>query len=349
MLHMFKIFLPAFALFSLVGTVNHQEEIDSKTKDAIDKGLEWLSRNQNRDGSFGNGNANMAATAFAGLAFLSGGHTPTRGPYADNVKKAVEYMLKHVSKEGYINEGVARRGAGGSGMHGHGYAVLFLASVYGMAGPEYDSSELKEKLTKAIKLTEKSQTKDGGWYYEPKQQVDEGSVTITQVSALRAARNAGISVNLEVIKKALKYITTTTNEQGWTQYQFSGKNANGQSVALTAAGAAVLTYLGEYKNKKLDKMLNNIMKNLPGKSQLNTGFYFYGNLYMAIATHQSGSKFWDAYFTAAKKEMFKMQSNDGGFKTGEGASYGPAFSTGIALMILQMPYRYLPIFQSASE
>ena len=36
-------------------------------------------------------------------------------------------------------------------------------------------------------------------------------MTITQVQALRAARNAGIAVPKEAIKKAVKYLEESTN------------------------------------------------------------------------------------------------------------------------------------------
>ena len=46
----------------------------------------------------------------------------------------------------------------------------------------------------AIVLISRSQSRDGGWLYTPDDAGDEGSVTITQVQALRACRDAGISV-----------------------------------------------------------------------------------------------------------------------------------------------------------
>ncbi len=341
-----KLFLIAIvALF--FSSSAFQDEVDSKVKDSVDRGLAWLARSQNKDGSFGNGTASVAATALAGLAFLAGGITPERGQHAESVKSAVSFILKCVSKEGYINErGIGR---GGSGMHGHGFAVLFLASVYGMTGRDYDTGELKEKLKRAIKLSEKCQSQSGGWFYEPQSLTEEGSVTITQVAGLRAARNAGLSVDEKVVKKAIDYILGTTTDAGWVQYNWGSKGGGMQSVTLTAKGASVLVFLGKYRGeKKLTAMLDNILKNLTGKGR--RGFYWLTKFFMSIATHQAGGEYWNKFWDYARKDILSKQASDGGWKSeSESQQYGPAFGTALALLVLQMPYRYLPIFQSAAE
>ena len=147
-----------------------QEEITPQARSTIEKGLVWLHRNQARSGSYGNGSAPVATTAIVGMAFLAGGHLPGRSKYGENILDGVRFLLKMTSRKGYINEGQAR-GMGGSGMHGHGYAALFLAEVYGMCsgmeGFRHDNleEELKEKLTLAIRIIENSQCANGGWNY----------------------------------------------------------------------------------------------------------------------------------------------------------------------------------------
>ena len=47
---------------------------------------------------------------------------------------------------------------------------------------------------------------------------DEGAVTITQVQALRACRNAGISIPTKVINKAVKYVVDSANPDGGIRY-----------------------------------------------------------------------------------------------------------------------------------
>ena len=59
------------------------EMVTEQTDRAIKTGLAWLSRNQNADGSYGNGTyrGNIAVTSLAGLAFMASGSSPGRGPY----------------------------------------------------------------------------------------------------------------------------------------------------------------------------------------------------------------------------------------------------------------------------
>ena len=73
-------------------------------------------------------------------------------------------------------------------MYGHGFATLFLAEVYGM----HPDPDLRQKLVKAVKLIINTQNDEGGWRYQPERREADISVTICQVMALRAARNAGI-------------------------------------------------------------------------------------------------------------------------------------------------------------
>lgn len=72
------------------------------------------------------------------------------------------------------------------------------AEVYGM----YPDSMVRDKLKAAVKLIVSTQNDEGGWRYEPKRQDADISVTICQVMALRAARNAGIDVAIKSLAGA---------------------------------------------------------------------------------------------------------------------------------------------------
>lgn len=336
-------------------------EIDRRTRDAVDRGLEWLRKTQSQSsGAWSSGNAPVATTAIAGMAFLAGGHLPRRSRYGECVLLAVRFLLR-ISKgrDGYINEGQGR-GIGGSGMHGHGYATLFLAEVYGMCaglgGFNQDDleEELKDRLTRAVQLICRAQCANGGWNYEPNPSYDEGSVTVTQVQALRAARNAGIKVDLRAIEKAVDYINKSTDNNGQTRYSLT--SGGHTSFALTAAGMSCLNFLGQYDSEKIKKGLDFLHRSLPGQggNQSNMGawggWYFYGNYYASLAMYQAREpKYWKAWYPAVRDDLLRNQSPDGSWKNAESATYGPAFGTGFALQILQIPSRYLPIYQSGRD
>ena len=136
-----------------------QEFITPETQKAIDRGIVFLSNRQHPEGSFGSGSSykrNVAVTSLAGMAFLSAGHVPGRGPYGRNVDKSIDYILSCVSPSGFIKrDDSAEHGP----MYGHGFATLFLAEVYGMS----PNKEVREALKSATQLIINSQNKEGGW------------------------------------------------------------------------------------------------------------------------------------------------------------------------------------------
>lgn len=357
--------LPGLALLALGPSAAGQDELPSNVEitdsaqSAVDRGLNWLSKNQGRDGSYGSGSAPVATTALAGLAFLAGGHTPGRSKYGENVRRCMEYLLRNTSRKGYINEGAgAQRGAGGSGMHGHGYAMLFLSQIYGMADhlTVSEVEELKATLSRAVIVSEQGQTAEGGWNYDPSSATDEGSVTITQVQALRAVRNAGIRVNLSTIRKAIEYIDKATSAEGMTQYSLRGGGGGGRPT-LTAAAMCAMTYLGDDQNPKIPKGLRYLLANCKPGTGSNNGegaawgswWFFYGNYYGTIAMYQAGGDYWATWWPAVRDILVRRQGANGAWTNSESQQYGAAFGTSLALITLQVPYRYLPILQRAQD
>src|SRR5262245_47827529 len=69
--------------------------INSKTDQAIQRGLAYLNGRRAHDGSFGTGayRGNVAITALAGMAFMCGGNQPNRGPYGRAVLEALKNIL----------------------------------------------------------------------------------------------------------------------------------------------------------------------------------------------------------------------------------------------------------------
>ncbi len=330
-------------------------EMSPEVAAAAERGLAYLAKTQNPSGAYGSGSAPVATTAIAAMAFLQGGHLPGRSKYGENVKKALGFLLKCAGKSGYINEGQIR-GAGGSGMHGHGYAAMFLAEVYGMTGdiPDLETDTLKEKLTAAIRVIERGQCPNGGWNYDPTPSYDEGSVTVTQVQALRAARNAGIKVDQRTIEKAVEYINKSTDGSGQTRYSLT--SGGHTSFALTAAGMSVLNFLGAYDNPKIRKGLDSLHRTSPGAGANNAnmgawgGWYFYGNYYATLACYQAGARDWEKWWPVISGDLLKSQDrSSGAWKIGESQQYGDAFGTGLALQILQIPNRYSPIYQRGND
>ena len=143
-----------------------------------------------------------------------GGSTPGRGPYGAEVDRCLDYVLKNTQESGYIVAPRRPAAPDSRPMYGHGFATMFLAECYGMAR----RPELRVKLGKAVQLIVNCQNEEGGWRYLPLRKDADISVTVCQVMALRAARNAGIFVPPENIDRAIDYVKKCQNADGGFMY-----------------------------------------------------------------------------------------------------------------------------------
>ncbi|MCW5764763.1 MAG: terpene cyclase/mutase family protein [Phycisphaeraceae bacterium] len=315
-------------------------EITPELDAAVTKGLKALASLQNADGSFGSGrySRNVAVTSLACLAFMADGHLPGRGEYGGVVLKGLEYVLSCCTETGLI-AGDSTNGP----MYGHGFATLFLGELYGMtqAGGETPLAErTHEALVRACRLIERSQNEEGGWRYNPVPYDADTSVTICQIMGLRAARNAGIEVPKSVIDRAVEYIRKCQNPDGGFKYQ---SDTGVSAWPRSAASVATLYYAGIYRDNAIDKGLDYLVRSaMPESVGRSEAHYFYGMYYTAQTMYLAGGRHWAAWWPAARRELLNRQGAGG---TWSDPSVGPAYGTAMALIVLQMPKRYLPIFQ----
>ncbi len=313
--------------------------VDAEIETSIRQGLEYLVRSQNRDGSWrgsgGYGVYPTSMTALAGMALLGSGSTPTRGRHWRSVRKAVAFLLDHAQPSGLITVMAEE----GRSMYGHGFSTMFLAQIYGIEEGVKEQKRLGEVLGRAVDLIVRSQSTYGGWYYTPDSGSDEGSVTVTQLQALRACRNAGIAVPPKTIERAVDYIRKSANPDGGIRY--AARQGGGSRPAISAAAVAVLYFAGKYDDPMAEKALEYSLAHLPvsGGGQ---GHHYYAHLYLAQACYQKGGDLWSDYFPRMATWLLGQQRSDGSW-VGDGV--GTVYGTSIALTILQLPYALVPIYQ----
>lgn len=323
-------------------------EVTPEAEQAIQRALQYLSRQQNRDGSFSSG-VPVATTSMACLAFMANGSTPSRGAYAGNIVRGIEFLLKRVSRDGFITES---GGFGASGMHGHGFATLFFAESLGMIEDPSLYERVHAALKRAVTLIERTQNRFGGWNHSPNPtSTDDGSgaVAIMQIMALRAARNAGIHTRQDVIQRSKKYLLEMTTEDGWYQYNYNNRGSH-RSSGLTGPGMYMLGALDLYHSPKYERGIRNIMNSAPflkgGRGDPGWGsWYHYTLFYCSLAIFQHGSKEWAIWYPKMRDELTRRQSKDGRWPDD---AYGGLFSA-FAALALQLPYRYLPFFQEGGR
>jgi len=347
----------------------HAEEVPKEYREMTNKGLTWLAKAQFKDGHWEgvNNQYHISMTAVAAQALLMEGSTIREGKYRDNIRRAVNYLMERQQPNGLI--GVPTSASeGGRYMYGHGFAVLFLASVVGEEENARRRGELVKVLEKACRFSRDAQTNRGGWGYvsaKDGSNFDEGSVTITQVQGLRAARNAGIIVPGEAIKDSVKYLHDSTNEQGGVQYSlaFGGGGRGEGRPALTAAAIACGFSAGEYNSPEVKKWFKfcEKMLPLPGDGR-RMGHDEYTLYYYAQAVYALGDDLWVKMFpdskaadrltwTKYRKALFddlkRQQGADGSWSAESWTArmVGPVYVTACYVTILQLDKAALPIYQ----
>ena len=312
------------------------ELVTPAAAEATDRGLAYLAERQLEDGSFGTSGMgrNVAVCGLSGMAFLAAGSTPGRGKYGANLDRCIDYLLENTSDEGLIAAaGDASRGP----MYGQGFAALFLCEVYGMT----ERQAIRDRLAASIELIIAAQNPEGGWRYTPQPRDADVSVTVCQVMALRAARNAGFAVPRETIDRSIEYVRACQNPDGGFRYmRAEGPPASG--FARTAAGVVALVNAGLYDSPEVARGLEYLAATPPGKANASDEtYYFYGHYYAVQAMWHAGDPRWHGWYPAIRDQLLARQRADGTWADSVGAEYG----TAMACIILQTPNNYLPILQ----
>lgn len=354
--------------------VLNKKHVTEELKSTVKKGLKRLAELQDPNGAFtraGGQNIAIAITSLAGLALVASGSTPDKGPYAAQVRKTMEYLLSCQDR----NTGYITGTTDGSRIHGHGYATLFLTQILGSLQNQAEKQKLEKAIQDAVKCIEKGQTKFGGWGYVPDDLTwDEGSTTVCCIQALRQASDAGINVSMKTIQMAIKYMYDTAEQarfshegNDYTGYTFRyslSSGWNSQSYALCAAGISTLNGIGVYsegatwKEHEIGKVYKGGLlwlryklddfngRRKAGQGALDVSHFYYAHFYACQALWNAPDEvYFDEYFPKMRDMLIEEQkrnpANNGGWAS---QSYGEAYTTAYALLILQVPYQILPLY-----
>ncbi len=312
-------------------------QFDQQVGQAVLKGLRYLARTQNRDGSWSGPSGysrNVGISALACMAFMAGGSQPGRGEFGENIERGLDFVLRSVRPDGYIAASANSR------MYEHGFATLFLAQAYGMSL----RPEVGRKLRMAVALIQRAQKRfDGGWRYDPSPLAESDiSVTVCQILALRAARNCGIKVPKECVDRAIAYVKRSCLADGSFCYMLRSRTRG--SYALLAAGLSSLYGAGEFDCPELKRALvrfeQETPRNIPRRGPVGH-YYFYAHYYAAQAAYHAGGRYWSRYYKAICRELLGSQAPNGSWSS----TFGEAYATAMGCLILALPFQYLPIYQ----
>jgi hypothetical protein len=113
--------------------------------------------------------------------------------------------------------------------------------------------------------------------------------------------------------------------------------------ALSAAGVMIFCGLGMRETKEADRALGYLRGHIGGY-MAGSGFKHYTDLYFGQALYQAGDPDWSKYYPKLRDRIIQHQRSDGSIDMG-GGGYGKVFSTSCEVLVLTIPYQYLPTFQ----
>ena len=189
---------------------------------AVETSLRWLASVQSRNGSwvakaFGAGqvkidetgvdrdyagrDADSGVTALAVLAFLGAGYTHEEGQYAENVNRALRWLVNQQRPDGNLGFGAGHFAS----MYCHGIATYAIAEAYGMQNDPASNTMLRDPLARAVRFILENQNPDGGWRYVKGQKSDI-SMFGWQLMALKSAEIAGVAIPREAKSKMVGFL-----------------------------------------------------------------------------------------------------------------------------------------------
>ncbi|MDO4551090.1 MAG: hypothetical protein Q4C96_07550 [Planctomycetia bacterium] len=294
------------------------------------------------------------ATALALLAMLGHGNTREQGEFSQSVSKGLYYLSTKARKRKGIPGYDLREGT----MYAHCMATLAICEALIM--------EKQKKAENPLSTEQENTTKDdleilargavewlvwaqdprtGGWRYEPK---TPGDVTLTvwAIMALKSARMAGFEIHSSTISGMERFLSSVQSEDG---SQFSYRPDEEPIRSTTAIGLTGKIFLGAPRNAPF---LQEGISHLGNWRFSATDLYY--NYYATLTLRHYGGETWRRWNPGMRDFLVATQS----FSGHENGSWyfdepdkthnrhgGRLYTTCMAIMILEVYYRYMPIYQ----
>ncbi len=331
--------------------------------------LEWIARQQQKDGrwQFHEGypqaspgsRCDAAATGLALLTFLGAGSTPKDGDYRREVYQGIKWLLEHQKRNGNLDQG---DGPSISVIYSHAIATIALCECYAMTG----DPEMKSACENAIRYLDEAQLRgEGGWRYGILSPGSGGDLSVTgwALMALQTARVAGIEVEPRIFRKSTGFLNRLESSDPWLYSYTPGRSP---TLSMTAEGLVCRQWMGMEPNSKI--MRNGISyltrpQNLPQWKEGRRNVYAW--YYLAHALHNNGGETWKEWYGYTQKILMEQQLLVPSEETpgdivgswhphtpqGDGHDYGDRWGrlyvTCLCTLILETPFRHLPLYEVA--
>ena len=333
-------------------------------EEAVVKSLKWLQKQQNRDGSWGDGpqNYKCAMTGLSLLSYLAHCETPLSEDFGDTVLKGISFLVDQGMKSPVISLVPQMNEVS----YDHAIATYALCEAYTFCKQMDIPSiaNLEKVVIKAVDKILDNQNVDGGWAYnyntQPGAHTDL-SVTGWNVQALKAAEHGGIRPTKGEIRTALRkaasYCRKCGKPDGLFTYMQEGREDASARPSLVGVGVLSLQMCGNGSDstarKGLDWMLKNTNQPFNWKAN-NTSSNLYQHYYGVQAAMNRGGDVWKAYNRAFRDSTLGAQASDGSFapngfpgpgglvNTNGGSINDKIYRQCLATLMLEVYYRFLP-------
>ena len=320
-----------------------------ESEEAVERGLRWLAAHQRADGSWhynhsygggceecskpGNHGSTTAATGMALLPFLGAGYTHRRGPYTETVRKGLDFLKSKVIETPFGGDL-----QGGTNLYAQAIATLALCEAYAMT----EDRSLDPVCRQAIAFIVHAQDPNGGgWRYTPGQAGDT-SVTGWMWPALKSGQMNYLPVPASTFKKAWQFLDTMQDDSG-AAYGYLGPSK--QEPTMTAVGLLCRMYGGwPRRHPSLARGVQTLSRKGPSPTDL------YYNYYAAQVLRHWGGAEWISWNERLREQLIRTQATAGHeagswyFRDKHGDQGGRLYNTAMALLTLEVYYRYLPIY-----
>jgi len=329
------------------------------TESAVEAALQWLARHQEKNGCWkitggAAGRENLGITGLATLAFLGAGYTHKSGKFADNVDRALKYIVGKQADDGKLMGDGTHRGYIG---YNHAMAGLALVEAYGMT----NDAALQKAAQKAVDYSKSHQDPYKGWRYNPK---DAGDISVTGwfVMQLKSAKIAGLKVDGGCFQGGMNFVDSVSNKETG-QVGYTGPvNGHGgprpQAGGIyrrEAIGLVCRQFMGAGRD---DEMVRKAAAWPSGAAPTWESCDFYYWYYATLGMFQMGGEDWSKWNKALKPTLVDNQRKggpldgsendvDGSWDTDKdryGKECGRVYTTALGALCMEVYYRYLPMY-----
>jgi hypothetical protein len=292
--------------------------------------------------------ADTGLTALVVLTFLGAGYTQDEGPYADQIDRALRWMIRQQTTDGYLGGKASHY----ERMYCHGMATYALGEACGMmASSGTEDEQLRQALSRAVRYIIAMQNpRDGGWRYldgHLANQESDMSMFGWQLMALKSAEIAGVPIP-ESTRSGMELFLRKIGqgkEKGLVPYRVGEK----PKPSMTAEALFCRQVMGQSRDSASSQESIEFLALHPPKQETQDLYHWY---YGTLATYQYGGEPWTLWNDRLRDTLVATQVN-----TGHAAGSweprdqwsrhgGRLYSTALSTMCLEVYYRFLPLYQS---